>query len=65
MGAVDSVNASAERALAAEVYEHAVILAVNIEDKAAFQRYNLSLRPYYTTYAYEALHIHLCIPIHA
>jgi hypothetical protein len=49
--AADSSNAAAERALATEVYEHAAILAVNVGDKNAFQRYVLSLRPYYTTYA--------------
>ena len=49
--AIDSVNATAERAMAAEAYEYAVLLAINLADKAAFQRYNLSLRPYYTTYA--------------
>ena len=50
--AIDSVNATAERAMAAEAYEeYAFLLAINLADKAAFQRYDLSLRPYYTTYA--------------
>ena len=48
---VDSPTAEAERALARDVLEHAVLLAVRREDKGAFQRHLSSLRPYYTNSA--------------
>lgn len=52
---VDSPTAEAERALARDVLEHAVLLAVRREDKGAFQRHLSSLRPYYTNSAGSAV----------
>jgi hypothetical protein len=46
----DTPNAKAERILFARVLEYAVILSVEQKDKAAFQKYFSSLRPYYVQY---------------
>lgn len=45
---VETPNAAAERTLAREVLEYAVLLSVKKGDKDAFQRNLSSLRPYYT-----------------
>ncbi|KAK4752235.1 hypothetical protein SAY87_021033 [Trapa incisa] len=41
-------NATGELTLAREVYEHAVILSVKMEDQDAFERDFCQLKPYYT-----------------
>lgn len=43
----DSPNAAEERNLFRQVLEYAVLLSVNTEDRAGFQRYMSSLHPYY------------------
>lgn len=48
---MDTVNAVLERALAMEVFEYAVIMAVNNSDRDSFQRYMSCLKPYYTHYS--------------
>lgn len=45
-----SPTAEEERALAREVYEYAVLLAVQSGDRESFQRYLANLRPYYSGY---------------
>lgn len=45
---VDTPNAPAERKIARDIFEHAVILAINQGDKEAFQRSMTTLRPYYS-----------------
>lgn len=47
---LETPEAASERALACEIFEYGVIFSVNTGDKDAFQRYLLSLRPYYTAY---------------
>lgn len=46
---MESPTAAQEKQIAREVYEYAALLAINQEDKDAFQRCISSLRPYYTT----------------
>ncbi|OMO57300.1 SAC3/GANP/Nin1/mts3/eIF-3 p25 [Corchorus olitorius] len=41
-------NANNELLLAREIYEHAVVLSVKIEDQDAFERDFFQLKPYYT-----------------
>jgi len=45
---IESPTAEAERAMARDVLEHAVLLSVRQGDKGSFQRHLSSLRPYYT-----------------
>ena len=45
-----SPTAEEERAVAREVYEYAVLLAIQSGDRESFQRYLANLRPYYTGY---------------
>jgi 26S proteasome regulatory subunit N12 len=40
---------SKERAFAREVFELAVVLSIHMDDKASFEKYMSTLRPYYTT----------------
>lgn len=44
----DTPNAAAELAIAREIYEHAVVLSVKMEDQDAFERDFFQLKPYYT-----------------
>ncbi|KAK6935557.1 CSN8/PSMD8/EIF3K [Dillenia turbinata] len=44
----DSPNAIHELTLARDIYEHAVILSVKLEDQDAFERDFFQLKPYYT-----------------
>lgn len=46
---LETPNAAAERTLARDVYEHAVVLAIKNSDKFSFQSYMSILSPYYTT----------------
>lgn len=48
---MESPNAEAERILARQVYEHAVILAVKDGNKEEFQRFLSTLRPYYNGFS--------------
>ncbi|GAB2233719.1 hypothetical protein Droror1_Dr00002948 [Drosera rotundifolia] len=41
-------NALQELAIARDIYEHAVVLRVHMEDEEAFERDFLQLKPYYT-----------------
>lgn len=45
---LESPNALAERISAREIYEYAVLLAIQNSDKISFQSYMSILRPYYT-----------------
>ncbi|OMO81632.1 SAC3/GANP/Nin1/mts3/eIF-3 p25 [Corchorus olitorius] len=45
-------NANNELLLAREIYEHAVVLSVKIEDQDAFERDFFQLKPYYTDAGY-------------
>ena len=47
-----SPTAEEERAVAREVYECAVLLAIHVGDRESFQRYLANLRPYYSGYRY-------------
>lgn len=47
----DSPTAEEERALAREIYEFAVILAVKLQDKEGFVRNLSNLKPYYSGYS--------------
>lgn len=47
---VESPSATQERELFRHVLEYAVLLAVQLEDKSAFQRSVSSLRPFYTQF---------------
>ncbi|KAE9451065.1 hypothetical protein C3L33_16986, partial [Rhododendron williamsianum] len=44
----DTPNATHELTLARDIYEHAVVLSVKIEDQEAFERDFFQLKPYYT-----------------
>ncbi|XP_057966793.1 26S proteasome non-ATPase regulatory subunit 8 homolog A [Malania oleifera] len=44
----DSPNAIHELTIARDIYEHAVILSVKVEDQDAFERDFFQLKPYYT-----------------
>lgn len=46
---METATAAEERSFARDVFEHAVILSINVEDKDDFQRYIACLRPFYTT----------------
>lgn len=48
---MDTPTASEERKFAMEVFEHAVIMSINLMDKDSFQRYMLCLKPYYSNYS--------------
>ncbi len=48
--AQDSPTAADERRLFAQVLEYAVLLSVEQQDKASFQRNISALRPYYTLF---------------
>lgn len=47
---IETPFASQERELFKNVLEYAVLLSILQQDKAAFQRSILSLRPYYTQF---------------
>ncbi len=47
---LNTQNAEAERILAREFFEYAVIYSIQTSDKDSFQRYVSSLRPYYIGY---------------
>ncbi|GAY39332.1 hypothetical protein CUMW_043560 [Citrus unshiu] len=44
----DTPNAICELTLARDIYEHAVLLSVKVEDQDAFERDFFQLKPYYT-----------------
>ncbi|GMQ05741.1 hypothetical protein CsSME_00050644 [Camellia sinensis var. sinensis] len=44
----ETPNAVEELTLARDIYEHAVVLSVKIEDQDAFERDFFQLKPYYT-----------------
>lgn len=47
---LETPSAAQERDLFRHVLEYAVLLAIQLEDKSAFQRSVSSLRPYYTQF---------------
>ena len=49
---METAHAAAERELARDIYEHAVVLAIKNADKYSFQSYISMLRPYYTGLRY-------------
>ena len=51
-------NAAAERRLARDIFEHAVLLSIKQGDKDGFQKSISQLRPYYTGYEYALI---LCL----
>ena len=46
---IETPSAAAERELAKEVFEYAVILSINMSDRDKFQRYMSCLKPYYAS----------------
>ena len=49
----ETVNGIAERSVARDFLEYAVIFSIQSNDKESFQRYLSSLRPYYTSHRWD------------